>query len=207
MLLDSKCKKCRRAGQKLFLKGERCFSQKCALTRRPYAPGAHGKSFKKRISEYGHQLAEKQKVRYTYGVSDHQFKKYFKEIIRQRGDKEELFIKKLEARLDNVVFRLGWAKSRRLARQMVSHGHLLVNQRKVNIPSYQVKKGDLIGIKKGNEKLSLFKDIEAQLKKHKVPVWLALDKKKFQGEVKNEPQVENLREVGEISMIIEYYSR
>lgn len=207
MLIDSKCKKCRRAGQKLFLKGERCFSQKCALTRRPYAPGAHGKSFKKRMSEYGQQLAEKQKVRYAYGISEHQFKKYFKEIVGQKGDKEELFVKKLEARLDNVVFRLGWAKSRRLARQIVSHGHILVNQRKVNIPSYQVKKGDLVEIKEKSKKLSLFKDLEAWLKKHEAPAWLALDKKKAQGEVKNEPQIENLSEIGEISMIIEYYSR
>jgi len=207
MILDSKCKKCRRAGQKLFLKGERCFSQKCAMTRRPYPPGVHGKSFRRRMSEYGQQLAEKQKVRYAYGVSEHQFKKYFKEIVKQKGDKEEIFIRKLEVRLDNVVFRFGWAKSRRLARQIVSHGHILVNQRKVNIPSYQVKKGDVIKIKEKSKKLALFKNMEISLKKYEVPEWLSLDKKKIEGKIKDEPKIDNLSEFGEISMIIEYYSR
>ncbi len=207
MIFDSKCKKCRRAGQKLFLKGERCFSQKCAMTRRPYPPGVHGKSFRRRMSEYGQQLAEKQKVRYAYGVSEHQFKKYFKEIVKQKGDKEELFIRKLEARLDNVVFRFGWAKSRRLARQIVNHGHISVNQRKINIPSYQVKKGDVIKIKEKSKKLALFKNMEISLKKYETSEWLSLDKKKIEGKIKDEPKIDNLSEFGEISMIIEYYSR
>ena len=207
MIINSKCKKCRRAGQKLFLKGERCYSQKCAMIRRPYAPGVHGKSFRRRMSEYGQQLAEKQKVRYVYGISEHQFKRYFKEIVGQKGDKEYLFVKKLENRLDNVVFRFGWAQSRRLARQIVNHGHILVNKRKVDIPSYQVKKGDIIKIKEKSKKLALFQDIEAFLKKYEVPEWLSLDKQKIEGEIKDQPKIDNLRGVGEISMIIEYYSR
>lgn len=207
MIINSKCKKCRRAGQKLFLKGERCYSQKCAMIRRPYAPGVHGKSFRRRMSEYGQQLAEKQKVRYVYGISEHQFKRYFKEIVGQKGDKEYLFVKKLENRLDNVVFRFGWAQSRRLARQIVNHGHILVNKRKVDIPSYQVKKGDIIKIKEKSKKLALFQNIEAFLKKYEVPEWLSLDKQKIEGEIKDQPKIDNLRGVGEISMIIEYYSR
>ena len=204
---NAKCKKCRRAGQKLFLKGDRCFSQKCAMIRRPYPPGQHGKSFRRRASEYGQQLAEKQKVRYTYGVSEQQFKKYFKEIAGQKGNKEELFAQQLETRLDNVVFRLGWACSRSLARQMVSHGHILVNDRKISIASYQVRKGDKIKIKEASTKKILFKDLKTIIKKHESPTWLFLDKQKLEGEIKGEPTLKDMDKVAELSMIIEYYSR
>lgn len=206
-MIDSKCKKCRRAGQKLFLKGERCFSQKCAMIRKPYIPGLHGKSRRKGISEYGQQLIEKQKVRHIYGVSEVQFKNYFKEIVGQRGNKEELLVNKLESRLDNVVFRLGWAQSRNLARQMVNHGHILVNQRKVNIPSCQVKKGNIIQIKEKSKKLSLFRDLKINLKKYETPAWLSLDKQKLEGEIIDQPKVADLGKIGQIGMIIEYYSR
>lgn len=206
-MIDSQCKKCRRAGQKLFLKGERCFGQKCAMIRKPYVPGVHGKSYRRRISEYGQQLAEKQKVRHTYGISEQQFKRYFKEIVRQKGNKEELLARKLENRLDNVVFRLGWARSRRLARQIVNHGHILVNGRKVDIPSYQVKKGAVIKLKERSRKLTLFKDLKAFLKKQEIPQWLSLDREKLEGKVKTQPKVEDMGKVGELNMIIEYYSR
>ncbi len=206
-MIDSKCKKCRRAGQKLFLKGERCFSQKCAMIRKPYIPGLHGKSRRKGISEYGQQLIEKQKVRHIYGVSEVQFKNYFKEIVGQRGNKEELLVNKLESRLDNVVFRLGWAQSRNLARQIVNHGHILVNQRKVNIPSCQVKKGNIIQIKEKSKKLSLFRDLKINLKKYETPAWLSLDKQKLEGEIIDQPKVADLGKIGQIGMIIEYYSR
>jgi small subunit ribosomal protein S4 len=177
------------------------------MIRKPYTPGLHGRSLRRRISEYGQQLAEKQKVRWTYGVSESQFKNYFKEIAGQKGNKEELLVGKLERRLDNVVFRLGWAPSRRLARQLVSHGHILVNQRKVNIPSYQVKEGDLIQIKEKSKKLAPFRDLKTALKKHQLPAWLSLDKQKLEGKVIGQPKIEDLGKVGEISMIIEYYSR
>jgi len=207
MIIDSKCKKCRRAGQKLFLKGERCFSQKCAMIRKPYIPGLHGKARKRGLSEYGQQLIEKQKVRHVYGVSEKQFKNYFKEIVDQRGNKEELLVNKLESRLDNIVFRLGWAQSRALARQLVNHGHISVNQRKVDIPSYQVKKEALIRIKEKSKKLAPFRDLKTTLKKYEVPAWLSLDKQKLIGKVINQPQVADISKVGEIGMIIEYYSR
>ena len=206
-MIDSKCKKCRRAGQKLFLKGERCFGQKCAMIRKPYIPGLHGKSRRKGISEYGQQLIEKQKVRHIYGVSESQFKNYFKEIVGQRGNKEELLVNKLESRLDNVVFRLGWAQSRNLARQIVNHGHILVNQRKVNIPSCQVKKGNIIQIKEKSKKLSLFQDLKINLKKYETPAWLSLDKQKLEGKIIDQPKVADLGKIGQIGMIIEYYSR
>jgi len=207
-MIDSKCKKCRRAGQKLFLKGERCFSQKCAMIRKPYIPGIHGKSRRRRrVSEYGQQLAEKQKLRRTYGISERQFKNYFKEIATQKGNKEELLVSKLESRLDNVVFRLGWANSRGLARQLVNHGHILVNGKKAGIPSYQVKKGDLIQIKERSKKLALFLNLKTFLKKYEVPTWLSLDKKKIEGKIVSQPKLEDIGKIGEISMIIEYYSR
>ena len=207
-MVDPKCKKCRRAGQKLFLKGERCFSQKCAMIRKPYIPGLHGKSRRRRrVSEYSQQLAEKQKMRRTYGISERQFKNYFKEIVTQKGNKEELLVTKLESRLDNVVFRLGWAKSRSLARQLVNHGHILVNGQKVDIPSYQVKKDDIVQIKEKSKKLSLFQDLKALLKKQEVPAWLSLDKKNIEGKMVGQPKLEDVGKIGEISMIIEYYSR
>ncbi|MEA2113112.1 MAG: 30S ribosomal protein S4 [Patescibacteria group bacterium] len=208
IIIDAKCKKCRRANQKLFLKGERCFGPKCAMTRRPYAPGVHGKAFRRRSSEYGQQLAEKQKVRYVYGVSETQFKNYFKEIAKKRkGDKEELLIRRLESRLDNVVFRLGWTSSRRAARQAVSHGHILVNKRKVNIPSYRVKLGDVIQIKEKSRKSKIFENLKTLLKKYDAPGWLLLNKEKIEGKVKNMPDIGDVDKVGEISKIIEFYSR
>ena len=207
MIIDSKCKKCRRAGQKLFLKGERCFSQKCAMIRKPYIPGLHGKSRRKGLSEYGQQLIEKQKVRHVYGVSEKQFKNYFKEIVGQKGNKEELLVNKLESRLDNIIFRLGWAQSRALARQLVNHGHILVNQRKVDIPSYQAKREDVIQIKEKSKKSAPFRDLKTILKKYEVPAWLSLDKQKLIGKITNQPKIADIGKVGEIGMIIEYYSR
>ncbi len=201
------CKKCRRAGEKLFLKGERCFSQKCAMVKRPYLPGLHGRKRARRISEYGRQLIEKQKVRYAYGISEEQFKKYFKEIIKQKGNKEELLVQKLESRLDNVVFRLGLTASRRLARQLVNHGHILVNGRKVDIPSYQVKKDDVVKLKERSKLSPLFQEIKAVLKKHQTPAWLLLDDAKMEGKVKSVPKIDEIGQIGEINMIIEYYSR
>ena len=201
------CKKCRRAGQKLFLKGERCFSQKCAMIRKPYIPGLHGKARRRGLSEYGQQLIEKQKVRHVYGLSEKQFKNYFKETVGQKGNKEELLVNKLESRLDNIVFRLGWAQSRALARQLVNHGHILVNQRKVDIPSYQVKKEDVIQIKEKSKKLAPFSDLKTILKKYEAPAWLSLDKQKLIGKITNQPKIADMGKVGEIGMIIEYYSR
>jgi small subunit ribosomal protein S4 len=204
---DLNCKKCRRLNQKLFLKGERCFSQKCAMVRRPYAPGIHGKSLRRRVSEFGQQLAEKQKIRFSYGLSEKQLENYFKKIVEQKGNKEDLFVKELESRLDNVVYRLGLAPSRKQARQIVTHGHIFVNNRKTNIPSCQVRKGDEIKLKPNSQKLSQFAELKDVLKNQEVPKWLSFDKEKLTAKVKTEPTIDDIEKVGDISMIIEYYSR
>jgi len=194
-------------GEKLFLKGERCFGQKCAMVRRAYIPGDHGKARPRRLSEYGLQLKEKQKVRYTYGISESHLKRYFKEIIKLKGNKEELLVQKMEKRLDNIIFRLGWTASRRLARQVVSHGHILINNKKVDIPSYQVRDKDVIKIKEKSKKSLLFKDLKTILKKKEISEWLSLDREKLEGKLSRQPKLSDFGKIGEINMIIEYYSR
>jgi len=202
-----RCKICRRLGQKLFLKGERCYSQKCAMIKRPYAPGLHGKTTRRMLSEYGRQLREKQKVRHTYGLSESQFKKYVQEAAQERGDKGQILLQRLEHRLDNVVYRLGWAPSRRAARQIVNHGHILVNGEKVNIPSYEVEKGDVIKLKEKSQKSKMFEHLPTILKKYQTPSWLSLDKKKLEGKVIGEPTPEDIGQVADTAAVIEFYSR
>ena len=205
--MEPKCKKCRRAGQKLLLKGERCFTTKCPMIKKPYPPGAHGKRRRMGLSEYGTQLAEKQKLRRIYNIDERQLKKYFKEAAKARGVVPDVLLNKLETRLDNVVFRLGWAESRPKARQIVSHGHILLNKRKVDIPSINVTKDDVVKIKKSSLKTSLFKNLETKLKKFKPPSWLSLDKKELEAAVLGLPLRKEIEVPVDLSMIIEYYSR
>jgi small subunit ribosomal protein S4 len=205
-MISTQCKKCRRAGQKLFLKGERCYSQKCAIVRRPTPPGMHGKR-RSVLSEYGKQLLEKQKMRNMYGVLERQFRKYIEEIMGKSGDKRELLLKKLESRLDNVVFRLGFAKSRSQARQIVGHGHILVNNKRMDIPSYNVKASDIINIKPKAAGAKIFTDLKESLKKREVPVWLSLDASNLAGKVVSDVVIEDPREIQNLGMIIEFYSR
>jgi small subunit ribosomal protein S4 len=202
-----KCKKCRRAGRKLFLKGDRCFTQKCAMVKKPYNPGVHGKKRKSPLSEYGKQLLEKQAVRRAYGVSERQFKKYVLEAMIKTGDKRELLLKNLEKRLDNVIFRLGWAKSRSAAKQIIGHGHILINDRRMDIPSYEVKIGDLITIKERSRSLPLFKNLEEKLKKHTSPAWLDLTADKKGAKVISDAVIEDEKEIQNLGMVIEFYSR
>jgi len=205
-MISIKCKKCRRAGQKLFLKGERCYSQKCAMVKRPYPPGLHGKR-RSSLSEYGKQLLEKQKIRNTYGVLERQFKKYVLETKDKAGDKREFLFKKLEKRLDNVIFRAGFAKSRTQARQTVSHGHVLVNSRRMNIPSYEVKVGDVIIIKVKSSLTPLFKDLKELLKKHVVPPWMSTDLSKLEIKINSDVSDVDSNIISSLGMIIEFYSR
>ena len=210
MLRESICKKCRRAGQKLFLKEERCFTPKCAMIKKPYAPGLKAKKHRSALSEYGAQLAEKQKIRRIYGINERQFRKYFGEASRTKGVVTDVLVNKLETRLDNVVFRLGIAGSRAKARQIVNHGHILLNGKKVNIPSINVKKGDVIEIKKGSAKKLLFKDLELKLKKYKAPSWLSSEIKEnneFKAVVLNMPQASEIEIPADLAMIVEFYSR
>lgn len=201
-----KCKQCRRAGQKLFLKGERCYSQKCEIVKRPFPPGIHGKR-RSSLSEYGRQLLEKQKVRRTYGVAEKQFRNYIKEVGGRTGDKRELLLKKLESRLDNLIFRLGFAKSRFQARQIVGHGHVLVGGRRMDIPSYEVKIGDVISLKKKSLKMPIFQNLPEALKKHETPSYLKLDAAKMEAKVISEVAIGDAREIQNLGLIIEFYSR
>jgi small subunit ribosomal protein S4 len=206
----AKCRICRRLGVKLFLRGERCLSPKCAMVKRPYPPGLPGKRRKSPPSEYKKELIEKQKLRYWYGLSDRQLKKYVREVLEKRGKVEDvsaLLIQNLEKRLDNVVYRLGFAVSRDQARQLVSHKFFLVNGKPVNIPSFSLKVGDTVSLKPQKLKKAIFKDLKERLKKHQVPSWLFLDPEKFEGKVISEPKVEEVAPPVEVSAVFEFYSR
>lgn len=198
----------RRIGEKLFLKGERSYSQKSAMIRRPYPPGVHGRT-PRRISEYGSQLLSKQKIRNIYRILEKQFKNYVKEALRSKGESGTVLLRKLENRLDNVVFRLGFSQARDTARQLVTHGHFLVNGKPLNIPSYQVRIGDVIKVKPSSLKNSYFSSFLPQfLKKYKVPDWLELDKEKLEGKIKRLPTLEDSGiNPKDIQAIIEFYSR
>jgi len=198
--LLAKCKLCRRAGEKLFLKGEKCNTQACPFIRRSYAPGQHGR-IPRRLSEYGLQLREKQKAKRIYQVNERQFKNYFKKAEKMKGVTGENLLRLLEMRLDNVVYRLGFSSSRAQARQIVSHGHILVNGRKVNIPSYQVKVGDKIALKEKSRKSFPI------LKVEKLPSWLSFDKKTNEGKVVDVPVRGDIDFNIAEDLIIEFYGR
>lgn len=195
-------KKERALGTKLFIKAERCSSPKCATVRKPYKPGMHGpKQRRFTVSEYGRQLQEKQKIQITYGLNNRQMVTLFKKQSKEK------ILHTLEKRLDKVVFLLGLAKSPRIARQLVSHGHILVNKRKITVPSYTVKIGDSIGIRPESQKLKIFENIGEPLKKHDPPEWLKLDAGNLQGECTGEPQVDTSSLPFDINLVGEYYSR
>lgn len=205
-----KCSICRREGTKLFLKGERCFSTKCAMIRKPYAPGIHGRGGKKRrsvMTEYGKQLREKQELKRMYGLREKQFKNYFKEATTKKDETTHLLVEYLEIRLDNVVYRLGLAKSRVMARQIVSHGHIMVNGKKVNIPSYRVNVKDTITINPSKLKSKMYDDLKTLLKNYQPPQWLKLDKSKLAGEVLSKPDVSEVSTIINLPLIVEFYSR
>ncbi len=204
---ESSCKKCRRAGQKLFLKGERCFTSKCAIVKKPYPPGLHGKKRRRNVSEYGAQLAEKQKLCRIYNIREEQFKRYLKKSSKEKGVIGDNLLRHLEMRLDNTVFRLGWAESRKKARQLVNHGHILVNGKKVDIPSFELSANDTITIKKSSISLAPFKNLNAKFKKYKAPEWLSSNLSKLEGKVKSLPKQEDAAVPVDIQMVVEYYSR
>ncbi len=206
--LDNKCKQCRRLGEKLYLKGERCYSPKCAIIKRNYVPGFHGpKSQRRRLSDYGLQLAEKQKVRKFYGLLEKQFRLTFDKAEKMPGDLSTNFLRLLEMRLDNIVFRLGWASSRQLARQLVNHSAILVDNKKASIASMIVKPGQVISVKENKLKKNYFKNLKENQTKTEVPSWLNPDKSGFSAKVLHEPKDEDLPLNFKIQMIIEYYSK
>lgn len=203
---DANCKLCRREGEKLFLKGARCMTDKCALERRQYAPGQHGQSMRRKISAYGLQLREKQKVRRTYGLLEKQFKNYFKKADAKTGITGENLIQMLEQRLDNLVYRLGFAPSRKAARQLVRHRHVTINDRIVDIPSYQVMPREIIRIKEKSKKLDM---IHAALKLgrgEEIP-WLRLNKAALEGELLEIPKRAEIPLTANEQLIVELYSK
>ncbi|MCK6462994.1 MAG: 30S ribosomal protein S4 [Candidatus Pacebacteria bacterium] len=196
-MLTDKCKKCRRAGEKLFLKGERCFTAKCAIARKPYLPGPATKSGRPRrasVSEYGAKLREAQKTKFSYGIRTRQYENYMKEaaVKAAGGNVKAGLFGLLESRLDNVVYRLGLAESRSVARQMVTHGHIMVNGRRVNVPSRRVFIGDKISIRPQSAVKGKFKDLDVKMKKYNPPAWLRMDKAKKEGEIVGAPSAENI---------------
>lgn len=206
---DAVCKLCRREGEKLFLKGERCMSPKCALERRPYPPGVHGRQaqYRRKVSDYGLQLREKQKARRVYGVLERQFRRYFREAERRRGLTGSNLLSILESRLDNVVYRLGFAASRAQARQLVRHGHFEVNGRKMNIPSYLVKPNDMVAVRTRSRQSVHFKEIALDLEHHAVPEWLSRDDVTMSGRVMALPGRGDIDVTINEQLIVEYYSR
>ena len=203
-LIGASCRQCRREGCKLFLKGERCTSKKCAMERRPSLPGQHG-SARKRVTEYGLQLREKQKVKRAYGILEKQFRRYYEEAVRMKGVTGENMLSLIERRLDNVVYRMGIGASRSECRQIVNHGQITVNGRTVNIPSFIVKVGDIIAIKENKKELEMFK----QLKDIKIvmPKWLEFDAQALTGKVLALPTREDIDLGIKEHLIIELYSR
>ena len=201
------CRLCRREGQKLHLKGDRCYTGKCALDRRPaQAPGQHGKG-RKKMSEYGLQLREKQKARRYYGVLESQFAKYFDMAVTRQGITGENLLQILESRLDNVVYRLGFAMSRAEARQLVSHRHFTVNGKSVNIPSYLLKAGDVVALKEKSRSSDKFKSVMEANGSRVPPKWLDLDRNAFQAKVVNLPAREDIDLPIEEHLIVELYSK
>jgi small subunit ribosomal protein S4 len=200
------CRLCRREGMKLFLKGERCFKEKCAVERRSYAPGQHGKR-RNKMQPYGLQLREKQKVRRVYGVLEKQFRRYFAEANRIKGVTGENLLRLLETRLDNVVYSLGFASSRSQARQLVRHGHLSVDGRRVNLPSFQVKPGMEVALKDDMRANAFVGDALDTAQGRGVPPWLELDSANFRGRVVALPTREDIRLPIQEQLIVELYSR
>lgn len=201
---DANCRLCRREGQKLFLKGDRCYGSKCALDRRSYAPGQHGQG-RSKVSDYGLQLREKQKARRFYGLQESQFRNLFEKAARKQGITGENLMILLETRLDNVIFRLGFASSRKEARQLVSHGHFTVNGKKVNIPSYAVKAGDVIKVKEKSTNSPKFKEVKEM--SITVPSWVSVDVEKLEGKVLSVPTREEIDTPIAEHLIVEFYSK
>lgn len=203
---EAVCRLCRREGEKLYLKGDRCYTPKCSIGRRSYAPGQHGQD-RKKLSEYGIQLREKQKLRRIYGILERQFAGYFNLAERKKGITGENLLQILESRLDNIVYRLGFGASRKEARQLVRHGHFLVNGKKVNIPSFLVKAGDAVTVKEGSLDSIKIKENLQDAADRAIPDWLDLDKNTNTGKIKTLPTREQIDIPVQEHLIVELYSR
>jgi small subunit ribosomal protein S4 len=203
---ESVCRLCRREGAKLFLKGTRCYTKKCSFERRPTPPGQHGVR-RRKMGDFGIQLREKQKMRRVYGVLERQFRNYFREAETHAGVTGEALLQSLETRLDNVVFRLGFASSRAQARQLVAHGHFAVNGTPTNVPSYTMRPGDRVEVRESRRSREAFKVIRETLRSHQAPEWLSLDGAKLAGSVSSLPRRDQMPLDLSEQLVVEYYSR
>ncbi|MEN6463204.1 MAG: 30S ribosomal protein S4 [Syntrophomonas sp.] len=205
--IDSVCRQCRREGEKLFLKGDRCYSEKCAVGRRPTVPGQHGQGRRQKPSEYGLQLREKQKTKRIYGLMEKQFHNYFKKADRQQGITGNNLLVLLERRFDNIVYRMGFAASRKEARQLITHGHFTVNGKKANIPSMLFKAGDIIQVKESSKDTNKFQEIKDAATYKTPPEWLSVDVENLLGKVEALPTREQIDTAVTEQLIVELYSR
>jgi len=204
---DPVCRLCRREGMKLFLKGTKCFSDKCPIEKRNFAPGQHGKDRKAKIVGYGLQLREKQKTKRIYFTQETQFRNYFEKAARAKGVTGEKLLQQLERRLDNVVYRLGFAVARRQARQLVRHGHIQVDGRKVNIPSYEVSVGEEVAVREGSRKLPILELAKDFASHQNAPTWLEIDRDNYKGKVLALPKREDINLPVNEQLIVELYSK
>jgi small subunit ribosomal protein S4 len=200
------CRICRRETEKLFLKGDRCYTEKCAIERRQYPPGQHGQR-RGKLSDYGIQLREKQKVRNSYGLLEKQFRNYFYRAERKKGVTGEVLLQFLETRLDNVVYRMGFAANRNSARQLVTHAHFLVNGREVNIPSYRVQVGDTVEVKEPSREVDIIKESIVRAEQRGIPSWIEVDPRNFKGKVLQIPSREDTQLTAQEQLIVELYSK
>jgi small subunit ribosomal protein S4 len=205
--IDAVCRLCRREGEKLFLKGTRCSTQKCSITKRNYAPGQHGQRGKPKLSNYGLQLREKQKVKRMYGILERQFRRYFKIASKSKGVTGKVLLQLLERRLDNVIFRLGLGISRAQSRQIVRHNFVYVNSIRVNIPSFLVKKDDIVQVKAKEKALNKIKENMELSKDRDIPTWLEFDPKEFKAKILRLPEKEDIQQPIQEQLIVELYSK
>ncbi|HDH04619.1 MAG TPA: 30S ribosomal protein S4 [Nitrospirae bacterium] len=203
---DALCRLCRRESEKLFLKGDRCFTDKCAVERRKYAPGQHGQR-RRKFSDYALQLREKQKAKETYGLLEKQFKRYFYMADKKQGVTGSNLLQLLECRLDNIVYRLGFASNRRQARQLVLHGHLTVNDRRVNIPSCLIRPGDIIGLKEASRKLTVIEENISRMEHRGLPSWVEIDVNNLKGKMLHYPSRDEIELPVKEQLIVELYSK
>lgn len=203
------CRQCRREGTKLFLKGAKCFTEKCPVERRPYAPGQHGQATARRrkVSEYAKQLREKQKIKRIYGLSELQFRNTFERVATQQGITGHNLLAALESRLDNVIYRMGFAPSRKAARQLIRHGHVDVKQRRVDVPSYQVRPGEEIRVREGAREMPMVVDAMDQSSRGAPLSWIAVDKESFSGRMLEKPQRQSIPIAAQEQLVVELYSK
>jgi len=204
---ESSCRLCRREGLKLFLKGDRCYSEKCSFERRGYAPGQHGQSHKKQNSDYGTQLREKQKLKRMYRLMEKQFRGYFEKADQLKGITGTNLLVLLERRMDNMIFRMGFSNSKDEARQLVTHGHFLINNKPVNIPSFLLKAGDVITVKEGSRKITRILEAMETIARRGLPHWLELDKENFKASIKALPVRDDLTMPVKEQLVVELYSK